>query len=101
MPGSNDAIRADLARRLTAIRPHARPAEVARALGEVRAIALRNGFAPAATVALLVDQALARGEGGALVHGWMPILRDAVASDRHDPAACAAFAGACSVRLSD
>ena len=31
--------------------------------------------------------------------GWLPVLKDAVASERQDVAACDSYAAACSVRL--
>ena len=64
-----------------------------------RAIAARAGMRPAVAVAGLLDDALARGEQGALVGDWLRLLRDAVDCDRTDPAAARAFAAACAVRF--
>lgn len=97
-----DQIKADLAARIAAIdvkAPYARPCELASDVDAIRVIAHRNGLNPAVTVAHFLDSALARGERGVLVHGWLAVLRDAVTSDRQDIAACDAFAAACSVRL--
>ena len=97
-----DAVRADLTMRIAAIdtrAPYARPCELAPAIDAIRVIAHRNGLNPAVTVAHFVDSALSRGERGALVHGWLSILRDAVGCERQDVQACHAFAAACSVRL--
>lgn len=97
-----DSVRADLAARITAIdvrAPYARACELAPAVDAIRVIAHRNGFNPAVTVAHFLDFALARGEHGALLHGWLSVLRDAVTSERQDMAACDAFAAACSVRI--
>ncbi|HEX8384515.1 MAG TPA: hypothetical protein VF592_14215 [Sphingomonas sp.] len=97
-----DTVRAELNRRIAAIddraaRSHAR--DLAGDLDQVRAIAHRAGLHPAVTVAHLLGGALSRGEHGPLVHGWLEMLRDAVGCDRSDPAACDAFAAACTVRF--
>lgn len=97
-----DDVKADLAARIAAIdvrAPYARACELAPDVDAIRVIAHRNGLNPAVTVAHFLDSALSRGEHGALVHGWLAVLRDAVTSDRQDLAACDAFAAACSVRL--
>ena len=95
-------VRADLAARIAAIdvrAPYARPCELAPEIDAIRIIAHRNGMSPAVTVAHFVDSALSRGEHGALVHGWLTILSDAIGSERQDVQACHAFAAACSVGL--
>ena len=97
-----ETVRADLAARIAAIdvrAPYARACELAPDIDAIRVIAHRNGLNPAVTVAHFLDSALSRGEHGALVHGWLAVLRDAVISERQDLAACDAFAAACSVRL--
>ncbi|MEO5867913.1 MAG: hypothetical protein ABIS14_13170 [Sphingomonas sp.] len=66
----------------------------------IRRLARSNGLFPAAAVAQALEAALARGERGPLIHGWLGILRDALGSDRHDGDACDTFAAACSVRFS-
>lgn len=97
-----DHVRAELSARIASLdtrAPYCRPCELAPDVDQIRLIAHRNGLNPAVTVTHFLDSALSRGERGALVHGWLAMLSDAVASDRHDLAACNAFAAACSVRL--
>ena len=97
-----EAVRLELATRITAIdgrAPYLRDGELALAVDEIRHIAQLAGLNPVVTVAHFIGAALARGERGALVHGWLHILRDAVRAERHDGTACDAFAAACSVRL--
>jgi hypothetical protein len=98
-----DTVKAELAARIAAIdvrAPYARAADLAVELGAIRTIAHRNGLQPAVTVARLLDSVLARGECGALVHGWLRVLADAVGCERQDAQACDTYAAACSVRFS-
>lgn len=97
--GAMATVRADLARRIGAIEWRAGPRGVAIEVDAIRAIAHRHRMLPAVTVAHLLESALARGEHGALVHGWLAMLKDAVACERQDEAASRAFAAACSVRF--
>lgn len=76
-----------------------RPHDLAREIDAIRTIAHLNGMRPAVAVAQALEMALARGERGPLIHGWIAILRDAITSDRHDDAACDTYRAACSVRL--
>ena len=102
MSGDLESVKADLAARIAAIdvrAPYARACELAPDVDAIRAIAHRAGLNPAVTVAHFLDSALSRGEHGALLHGWLAVLRDAVVSERQDLAACDSFAAACSVRL--
>lgn len=92
-------IKADLANRVATIEWRAGPARIADEVDRVRAIAHRHQLLPAVTVAHLLGSALARGERGALVHGWLALLREAVTSERQDRAACEVFAAACTVRF--
>lgn len=97
-----ETIKADLHRRIVALDRRASKAsarELAPDLDAIRMLAHRAGLNPAVTVAHFVASALARGEHGALVSGWLPVLQDAVASERQDVDACHAYAAACSVRL--
>jgi hypothetical protein len=94
-------VQAELAARVGAI--HARVGVVptdalARELDEIRRIALAHGIFPAVTVARALDSALSRGEAGALIQGWLTILREAVSSVRHDRSACDTYAAACAIR---
>ena len=94
--------RAELSRRIDALRLRAARVK-ARELGPdvdaIRLLAHSAGLSPAVTVTHFLGSALARGESGALLHGWLPVLTDAVASERQDVAACGVYAAACSVRL--
>jgi hypothetical protein len=75
------------------------PSALAHEIDAVRSIALRNGMRAAVAVAQALEMALARGERGPLITGWLDLLHDAVGSERHDEAACDTFRAACSVRL--
>ena len=97
-----DSVRADLTARIAALdvrAPYARARDLAADIDAIRSIAHRNGLDPAVTVAHFLDSALARGEHGSLIHGWLALLGDAVRCERRDLAACESFAAACSVRL--
>jgi hypothetical protein len=99
-----DRIRADLAARIAAMdvrADRARPSDLAEDLDAIRRIALANGMQPAVSVAHVLDSALSRGEHGALIHGWLGVLRDAIGCDRFDAQACDSYIAACSVRLSN
>ena len=96
-------VQGELAARVALIGMRAASASTATLAAEVdavRRVALAHGFLPAVAVTHAIEAALARGERGALVLGWLAILRDAVSSDRHDGRACETYAAACSVRLS-
>ena len=100
---NRDPIRADLAARITALDLRAARAPsnaLAEDLNAIRRIAQANGMQPAVSVAHVLDAALARGERGPLIHGWLDILRDAIGCERFDAPACEAYLAACSVRLS-
>jgi hypothetical protein len=97
-----EAVRLELTARIAAIdvrAPYLRAGEMALAVDEIRHIAHHAGLNPCVTVTHFIGAALARGERGLLVHGWLQMLRDAVGADRQDVAACETFAAACSVRL--
>ena len=97
-----ETVRAELAARIAVLdvkAPYLDADDLAPDIDAIRALAHRNGLNPAVTVAHFLHTALARGKGGALVHGWLAMLTDAVESERQDVAACDAFAAACSVRL--
>src|SRR3546814_2081871 len=82
-----DHIRAELTARITAIDLKAdrlTAGALASELDEVRRIAQTNGLLPAVTVAQVLESALAEGERGALIHGWLSILHDAIRCDRFD-----------------
>jgi hypothetical protein len=91
--------RIELTRRITAIEWRAAPLRIADEVRQIRVTAQASGMLPAVTVAQLLEQALVRGERAVLVHGWLGMLREAVGSQRQDPAASTAFAAACAVRF--
>ena len=94
-----NGVRADLALRIAALETARQPLRaLASDLDQVRRIAQAAGMLPAVTVAHVLEAALARGERGPLIRGWLDILRDAVRCESSDPAACDTFAAACSVR---
>lgn len=97
-----DSVRAELATRIAAMdvrADRARPCDLAQDLDAIRRLALAGGLQPAVSVTHVLDTALSRGEHGALIHGWLAVLRDAALCDRIDSQACDAYVAACSVRL--
>lgn len=97
-----DSVQTELAARvgLVAMRAGSTPTGVlAVEVDAIRAAALAHGLYPAVAVTHAIAAALARGERGPLVLGWLAILRDAVTCDRHDARAHDTYAAACSVRL--
>lgn len=93
-----DGIKADLARRIGAIEWRNGQARIAEEVDAIRSLARANGMFPVMLVAQAIAAALARGERGPLVHGWLVLLRDAVISERQDEAAARTYAAACAVR---
>lgn len=97
-----EIVRHELASRIAAIdvrAPYARPHELVTAIDEIRVLAHGAGMNTAVTVVHFIAAALARGERGVGVHGWLHVLRDAIGAERQDVGACDAFAAVCSVRL--
>jgi hypothetical protein len=97
-----EGARAELAQRIAALGLDAgsrRSADLAQDLDAIRRIAQAAGMQPAVSVARVLDTALARGERGPLIHGWLEVLRDAIGCERSDVATCDAYVAACSVRL--
>ncbi|MEO9130940.1 MAG: hypothetical protein ABI240_06995 [Sphingomonas sp.] len=74
--------------------------EIAIEIGAIRQIAHSHGLYPAVAVSQVLESALARGEPGTLIQGWLSILREAIGCDRQDRAACETFVAAGSVRFS-
>lgn len=94
-----DGIRAELSLRIAALdAAHGQVRQFASDLDQVRRIALAAGMLPAVTVAHALESALARGERGPVINGWLDILRDAISCEAADAATCEAFAAAGSVR---
>lgn len=99
---ADETIKTELAARIGRIGARVgldRPAELAREIDGIRAIAHARGMRPAVTVAQALEMGLARGECGPLIRAWLDLLRDAVRSDRHDDAACDTYRAACAVRM--
>lgn len=95
-------VQAQLGARIDAIGlrlAHAPIGELAQELATLRRAAQQHRIGPALTVLQALDSALARGERGPLVQGWLTVLRDAVGCDRRDLHADRLFAAACTVRL--
>ena len=92
-------VRADLSRRVGALEWRGGPRGLAAEIDAIRAVARRHGMMPATVVAEALEAALGRGEHGPLIHGWLTLLRDAIASERQDRAAADSYAAACTVRL--
>ena len=97
-----DVVRHELGSRIAALdvrAPYARMTELVAAVDDIRVLADGAGMHSAVTVIHFIAAALARGERGPGLHGWLHLLRDAVRADRQDAATCDAFAAVCSVRL--
>lgn len=97
-----DVVRHELASRIAALDArarHARMPELITAVADIRTLAQAAQMHAAVTVLHFIAAALARGERGASVHGWVQVLHDAVRTERQDALACDAFAAVCSVRL--
>lgn len=97
-----DVVRHELVGRITALdrrARHDRMPDLVAAVAEIRAIAGAAQMHSAVTVLHFIAAALARGERGAAILGWLPVLRDAVGTERQDALTCDAFAAVCSVRL--
>lgn len=73
--------------------------EIAVEVDQIRRVAIRLGMLPAAGIAQALESALARGDSGPLVTGWIAILAEAIGGDRHDAQAFDSYAALCSVRL--
>src|SRR5882757_2610190 len=80
-------VQAELGARIGAIGMWAargRASDLATEIGLIRQIARRHEMFPAVAVTQALESALARGERGPLIQGWLSILEDAVGCDRHD-----------------
>ena len=100
--GATRQIRSELAARVGVIGADAArrtPASIATEIEAIRQIARRHGLFPAVAVTQALESALARGERGPLIQGWLSLLGEALGCDRQDRAAGESFAAACFVRL--
>lgn len=93
------AIKADLTRRVAAIEWRGGPARLAGEVDQIRRLAKAHGMLPALVVAQQLEHAVARGDHGPIVHGWLAMLSEAISSERQDAAASDTFAAACQVRF--
>jgi len=78
---------------------HARPADLASAVDAIRATAQVEGRLPVVAVARAIEAALARGERGVVISGWIAMLGEAVGCDRNDADCTSAYLAAGAVRL--
>lgn len=95
------AVRNDLAARIGAIELRLGrfpTGEIVSELDAIRRRAAQHGLRPAVSVVHALESAIARGERGPLVSGWLHLLRDAVGCERSDPDSDAAFTAACWIR---
>ena len=65
----------------------------------IRAVADRHGIGPVSAVARAVERAIARGESGATVRGWIGLLGEAVQGGRTDAASGSVLLAAGAMRL--
>ena len=93
------SVRADLARRVGAIEWRGGARGLAGEVDAIRSVARRQGLMPAAALAEALEAALGRGEHGPLIHAWLTLLREAIASERQDKRAADSYAAACTARL--
>ena len=85
--------------RLNMLAGHARPAELAGAVDAIRAMAQREGRLPVVAIARAIESALARGERGVVIRGWVTMLSEAVGCDRSDADCTSIYLAAGAVRL--
>ena len=92
-------VQAELIRRATMLGVRPGLAALAGEIDTIRRIAVQNGMLPVASVAQVLESALARGDQGPLITGWIALLREAIGSERQDRFARESYVAACSVRL--
>ena len=92
-------VQTELVRRAAMLGLRPSLASLAIEIDTIRRIALQNGMLPVASVAQVLESALARGEQGPLITGWIEMLREAICSARQDRFARDSYVAACSVRL--
>jgi hypothetical protein len=105
MPSETEAmrhVRATLCSRIDGVAAELSHQNVARLCTNVdliRSTAQAHGMIPLAQLARTLESALAGGERGAMVLGYLDMMRDAAGCERIDLAASESFAAAMSVRL--
>ena len=92
-------VQAELHRRATMLGARPGIATLAAEIDMIRRIAVQHGMLPVVSVAQVLESALARGEQGPLITGWIALLREAIGSERQDRFARESYIAACSVRL--
>jgi hypothetical protein len=85
--------------RLDIMAAHVRPRALATEVDAIRAAAEAAGVLPVVAVARALESALARGERGVIVSGWISMLGEAVGCGRSDAASGHVFLAAGAVRL--
>jgi hypothetical protein len=78
---------------------HSRPADLAGAVDAIRATAQAEGRLPVVAVARAIEAALARGERGVVINGWIAMLGEAVGCGRSDADCTNVYLAAGAVRL--
>jgi len=78
---------------------HARPADLAGAVDAIRSVAQAEGRLPVVAIARAIEAALARGERGVVINGWIAMLGEAVGCERSDGDCTSVFLAAGAVRL--
>lgn len=84
---------------LSTMAGHGRPAELAGAVDAIRCVAQAEGRLPVVALARAIEAALARGERGVVIAGWIAMLAEAIRSDRSDPDCTGIYLAAGAVRL--
>ena len=85
--------------KLNVMAMQARPRDLAGAVDAIRAAAQAEGRLPVVAVARAIEAALARGERGVVITGWIAMLAEAVGCGRSDTDCTTAYLAAGAVRL--
>ncbi|MBN8809198.1 MAG: hypothetical protein J0I47_13315 [Sphingomonas sp.] len=85
--------------RLSMMTGHARPAEMAGAVDAIRCTAQAEGRLPVVALARAIEAALARGERGVVIDGWIAMMREAIGCERSDADCTGIYLAAAAVRL--
>jgi hypothetical protein len=85
--------------RLDVMARHARARDLATEVDSIRSAADAAGMMPVSAVARALERALAKGETGPAVAGWIAMLGEAVGCGRDDVASGHVFLAAGAVRL--
>jgi hypothetical protein len=85
--------------RLSMMAGHARPADMAGAVDAIRCAAQAEGRLPVVALARALEAALARGERGVVINGWIAMMSEAIGCDRSDSDCTSIYLAAGAVRL--